>query len=62
MTRKPWYETRKSAKRFVEDVAKDVGADFTKPLFGKPELWIDSDPDQVVAMEYVHKHYGESYV
>lgn len=62
MTKKPWYETRKSAKRFIDDVTKDIGSDFAKPLFGRPEMYLDSDSDRVVAMEYVHKHYGESYV
>lgn len=57
-----WYEPDRSSKQFVRDAEIDIGADFRKPLYGSKELYIDSDPDEIVASEYVRKHYGESYV
>lgn len=57
-----WYEPDRNAEQLVRDVENDIGADFRKPLYGSKESYIDSDPDDIVASEYVRKHYGESYV
>lgn len=57
-----WYEPERNEKQFVRDAENDIGADFRKPLYGSKELYIDSDPDEIVASEYVRNHYGENYV
>lgn len=57
-----WYEPKRNGKQLIHDIENDIGADFKKPLYGSKELYIDSDPDELIASDYVRKHYGESYV
>ena len=57
-----WYEPERNGKQLIHDAEIDIGTDFDNPLYGRKELYVDSDPDKIVASEYIRHHYGENYV
>ena len=57
-----WYEPERNEKQLVRDAENDIGSDFSRPLYGSKELYIDSDPGELIATEYVRRHYGDQYV